>query len=66
MFCPIRYNPAKYDECYIDCPWACITPNGFGCAIAFIAMSNFDNIGINLESLPTDVTEESNDENDMS
>ena len=63
MFCPIKYNPAKYDECYIDCPWACITSEGYGCAIAFIAMSKFDNIGINLESLPK---EENDDENDLS
>ena len=52
MFCPIKYNPAKYDQCYIDCPWACVTSEGYGCAIAFIALSNFNDIGINLEPLP--------------
>ena len=53
MLCPIRYNPARYDECVPECPWACITPQGYGCAIAFIAIKGEGNgIGINLEPLP--------------
>ncbi len=53
MLCPIKYNPAKYDECDIKCPLACITPQGFGCSIAFIAIKGEGNgIGINLEPLP--------------
>lgn len=52
MLCPIKYNPAKYDECYYDCPWACITSEGYCCVIAMLAMNKVDGVGINFEPLP--------------
>ena len=39
-------------ECYVECPWACITSQGFGCAIAFNAIRGESSAGVNLEVLP--------------
>ena len=66
MLCPMTFGCEQVKECFVDCPWACVTAQGFGCAIGFFAIKGeADNIGINLEPLPDyllDMMEENKDE----
>lgn len=57
MICPIKYNPAKYDECTANCAWVCVTEHGYTCALAILAVKGEDGIGINIE--PMEFTDES-------
>lgn len=59
MYCPITFASERVLECYIECPWACITPQGYGCSIAFNAIrGEANNVGINLEVLPEEMLEQ--------